>query len=488
MLSTQNKFSQEDLTPINLTFLNYLKKNKESMQILSEDFLERGKKYCNFDLSKSLQALPTFVSREKIEEIEKAMADITKLLQSTPKRLQNYDQFVIRKYHNLDQEEFNKNYERSIEEIEKTTGRMDFLFTESGIKCLEFNVGISCGGWENKPILDLYKSNNVIDAFCKKNSIKLTAYNTLQCYLDFYITKAFNQIKDIEDEFNLIVWYNPLEIFKKNSPQYYYFKMLKSINVFDVEDWTIQMNEYEKAFYHSEILKTKKNMKASIVIADNLDKVNINDRKLYYDGARVHVVLPFLGFPVTEIEKELDKESVIFTEYPSNRLLAKKLYFATLSENENSDVFSAEEKDIIKKYLPWARRFFPVKTNFKGEEIYLDSFCKNNKDLFVLKENNSYGGKGVYIGKDLEQTEWENILFEALKTDQFIVQEYIESLTYNYLDKTNNISPHRVCWGTFIMGDKFAGGFARPQLLSSSSKINVSQGSSISFFVEGQTI
>ena len=486
MQSIEKKFSQENLTPINSSFFNYLKKTEFDGKKLTDSITDIGKNYCSTMRSHHLQALPTFISKETYQELESAIVSVTDLLKTAAKRLQYYDEFTLRNFHKIEKNDFEKNYKSTIHEIEKTTGRMDFLLTENGLKCLEFNVGISCGGWENEPIFNAYKSNGLINSFCKEKNIKLKARNTLLFYIDFYIQEAFNRIQDIHNEFNFLVWYNPLIYYDGISLLYY--KLLRKMNLYQIRSEEIQMNEYHNAFLNSSVLKDKKDIKRNFIVTDDLKKLKVINKKLYYNEKRIHVVLPFMGFPFSEIEKSIEKDSVIITEHPSNRLLAKKLYFATLSENHDSSVFSKEEQGIIRKYIPWTRRVFPVKTDFHGKVVDLDKFCKENKDTFVIKENNSFGGHGVYVGKDLTQEKWEEILEKALNSNQYIVQEYVESLMYNYLDKDYKLSAHRVGWGAFIIGDKFGGGFARPQPESSSSKINVSQGSTISFLIEGEVV
>jgi hypothetical protein len=489
MIARNNHYSQENLSSIYSEFFNYLKKDENSLRALFNFSINEGK-----ECRSGLQSLPTFISQQTVLELEKSLVAVTKLLREAPRRFQNYDEQILRKYHNIGKEDFELNYKKSIQEVEKTHGRMDFLFTEEGIKCIEFNAGLACGGWQNFLLLKLYKTNPLINSFCRENNIELSVHNTLAYYLDYNISEALQKITDIENELSLVIWYEPSELLKKNSLRYIYLKALKKITSYKylkrfnplTDNSTI---DYEKALIDSNILKEKPNLKVNITIADDINEIKIHNEKLYYKGSRVHIIVPFIGFALQKIQKEkfLKKASTIITEFQSNMLLNNKNYFATLSEHENSPIFNEEEQKTIKKFIPWGRTLSPKKTNFKGMEIYLDSFCKENKDLFVLKSIFSYGGYGVYIGKELGQNEWENILSEALKTDQFIVQEYVESLLYDYIDKDCNLSPHRVSWGVFIVGDKFAGGFARPQPERQSSIINVSQGSTISFLFEDET-
>ena len=110
MFINNNNFSQEDLTAINSSFFNYLEKDNSSLHELFRFSSTNEAK----ELRSGLQALPTFISKNNVLELEKSLVAVTKLLREIPKRLQNYDETILRKYHNLEKEEFDLHYKDSI--------------------------------------------------------------------------------------------------------------------------------------------------------------------------------------------------------------------------------------------------------------------------------------------------------------------------------------------------------------------------------------
>jgi uncharacterized circularly permuted ATP-grasp superfamily protein len=63
-------------------------------------------------------------------------------------------------------------------------------------------------------------------------------------------------------------------------------------------------------------------------------------------------------------------------------------------------------------------------TTYKGQEVDLLPYLSRNKDEFVLKPNDEYGGKGIVLGWEADQSQWEVALQTAL-AEPFIVQQRI---------------------------------------------------------------
>jgi hypothetical protein len=106
------------------------------------------------------------------------------------------------------------------------------------------------------------------------------------------------------------------------------------------------------------------------------------------------------------------------------KLLHKKASLAVLSDEANQDLFSPEECRAIENYIPWTRNVTERYTSFKGQEIDLLPHLSRNKDEFVLKPNDEYGGKGIVLGWETGQSQWESALRTAL-AEPYIVQHRI---------------------------------------------------------------
>jgi uncharacterized circularly permuted ATP-grasp superfamily protein len=103
----------------------------------------------------------------------------------------------------------------------------------------------------------------------------------------------------------------------------------------------------------------------------------------------------------------------------------KKAIFAVLTDDALQDRFDEAERAAIAAHVPWTRRLVEGRTTRKGEPIDLVPFARANRDRLVLKPNDEYGGKGVTIGWEASESEWDAAIAEGLESS-FVVQEKVE--------------------------------------------------------------
>ena len=115
----------------------------------------------------------------------------------------------------------------------------------------------------------------------------------------------------------------------------------------------------------------------------------------------------------------------------SNTLRCKiphvKSFFAVLTDERNSGLFSIDERAIIRNHIPWTRVVADVKTGHYGEPIELLPFIRAQRNNLVLKPADEYGGTGVTLGWETNEAAWDAVLERALsqKRGAWIVQERI---------------------------------------------------------------
>jgi hypothetical protein len=104
-----------------------------------------------------------------------------------------------------------------------------------------------------------------------------------------------------------------------------------------------------------------------------------------------------------------------------------KAFFAFLTDERNDALFSASERDLIRKHVPWTRVVEDVRTLHYGERIELLEFLRNRRENLVLKPSDEYGGTGVKLGWEATQAEWDATIAIALEPRQgcWITQERI---------------------------------------------------------------
>jgi uncharacterized circularly permuted ATP-grasp superfamily protein len=105
--------------------------------------------------------------------------------------------------------------------------------------------------------------------------------------------------------------------------------------------------------------------------------------------------------------------------------LHKKAIFAVLTDDELQGLFSEEERGAIARHVPWTRRVSEERTQRRGDDIDLPVFIRGHRESLVMKPNDEYGGKGVFIGAEMSETEWEAALADALRSS-YVVQDKVE--------------------------------------------------------------
>ncbi|MEO1289857.1 MAG: circularly permuted type 2 ATP-grasp protein [Chloroflexota bacterium] len=177
--------------------------------------------------------------------------------------------------------------------------------------------------------------------------------------------------------------------------------------------------------------------------------------------------------PVLQAIKD---RAVYMTNSPSAKLMAKKASLAFLSDERNADLFTSEQQHFINAHIPWTRVVEERKTVYDGQSVDLVQCIADNREKFVLKPNDEYGGSGVVLGWQSSQEEWEAKLQLALNTPH-VVQEKVQLLQRdfpNWADGRLTISERYVDAAPYIFnGDQVYGCLTR---LSPLALLNVTAG------------
>lgn len=165
------------------------------------------------------------------------------------------------------------------------------------------------------------------------------------------------------------------------------------------------------------------------------------------------------------------------------KILQKKAVFEFLTDEKYSAWFNSAEQDVTRRSVPWTRRLTGRRTHYQGREFDLLKLVREERERFVLKPNDDYGGRGVSFGKDASAAAWDTTIANATDQD-FIVQEIVELQTEEFpvFDGQKwSFQPMFVDVNPFLFHGKVDGAFVR---LSDSPVVNVSSnGGETGFFV-----
>jgi hypothetical protein len=104
----------------------------------------------------------------------------------------------------------------------------------------------------------------------------------------------------------------------------------------------------------------------------------------------------------------------------------KKAIFAVLTDDDIQAILTSEERAAVAAHVPWTRRVLEGHTTREGQRVDLPQFVRQNRERLVMKPNDEYGGKGVFIGWETSEAEWNAALAEAL-AGSYVVQEKVET-------------------------------------------------------------
>lgn len=142
---------------------------------------------------------------------------------------------------------------------------------------------------------------------------------------------------------------------------------------------------------------------------------------------------------------------VLWTPLESN-LFCEKACMALLSAPEYRDRFTADERSVIDRVVPWTRLLAGAPADLLAE-------CRARRDQLILKPSGSYGGYGIVPGWETTAAQWDAALRAAV-ADGGIVQDRVVPRVEPVLVDGDEQAWHAV-YGFFYTPAGFAGVHAR---------------------------
>ncbi len=153
----------------------------------------------------------------------------------------------------------------------------------------------------------------------------------------------------------------------------------------------------------------------------------------------------------------------------------KKAGLAILTDERYSELFDADELDAIARHVPWTRNVRAGITTYRGERVDLVEYVRAERQRFVLKPNDDYGGKGISFGWESSVSEWDDAIESALAA-QYVVQERVPVEKMDipvYLNGEARMESLTVDFDPFLFRGVVEGGMVR---LAAGSLVNISSG------------
>lgn len=220
------------------------------------------------------------------------------------------------------------------------------------------------------------------------------------------------------------------------------------------------------------------------IIADPHD-LTYDGRHLYAGDFRIDIF--YKRVIIHEFLAEFDDSHPLILAYRDGRVCMvnsfrakmphKKSGFAILSDERHRHLFDAEQGAVIDAHVPWTRLLRRGAVEFENTERELLELIVEERERFVIKPNDDYGGAGVVLGTDVGADEWQAKIDEALG-GFYVVQQRaaVEHVRVPVFGERIEMLDQLVDFDPFLFTNKVEGGIVR---LSSSSLSNVSAGAGV---------
>ncbi|MCU0287159.1 MAG: hypothetical protein MUF15_12290 [Acidobacteria bacterium] len=444
----------KQLSQVNIDFNEFVSRNPDSLKSISfEGMKATGDSY-------KLQAWPTFISPQTKALFLETSVKVFNLVKSIPARFFANDPNRAAAYYEQPTAVVNVQLEGINDaRLAGIVGRVDFMLSPPGLKCLELNISTYTIGWQYPVWQSLYLNTPVIDKFLKEYRVKINNENYPGLFLEHMIRLA-----------------SPLA-----GPQ---------LNVAMVMEGYSEDNQDKNPFLENlkQLYPAKlacSGLPGQLFMCD-FPHLEYSDNKVYYHGHRVHGLIELChGIMAPGVMKAFTSGNICLLNGPVTGLLSNKLNLALLSEHEDADLFTAEEKETIKTYIPWTRKIIPGETLYKGEKIQMENFLIANKDKLVIKPSLGLGGQQVCIGQAIFRKEWEYIVSTALRKRTFLVQELVEAPRFLYRSGEEGCAFHDTVWGVWLLGSQYGASMVRVLPAGKGRKVvNAAQGAEVSAVFE----
>jgi len=214
-------------------------------------------------------------------------------------------------------------------------------------------------------------------------------------------------------------------------------------------------------------------------VIGSLDDVSYDGSRLRVQGEEVQLVyrralIEDLG-DSDLIAAAREGAAVVVNPFRANVASNKKI-LALLQDPRFEYLVGKPEAEAIRSTLPWTRVLRPGLATYGEWAFDLLSFVSDNRERLVLKPASDYGGRGVMLGMETDQSAWDDTIEAHHDAGDFIVQEYVpipEEMFPTVEDGRVQMRLKRFNINPFAIGGRYAGTLTR---ISDQAVINVAAG------------
>jgi hypothetical protein len=325
---------------------------------------------------------------------------------------------------------------RTAEDLPTSLGRADLYQEADGFRLLEFNIVSALGGLENAELNRALLRHPVLAQFVAETGLH---------YVDTLARIA--------------------AVIKAECER----SGACSVPVVAIVDTPENFAPFEKRFQFMAKIWAGMGLDG---IACSLERLEERSGRLFAEGRPVDIVYRyFLMEDLLDPDSQRLIEPVLrATEAGKVGLLSRmdaELYgnkgmIALLSDDANRSAFTAEEAELIDRFLPWTRMLRKGPSTADGADVDLMDYAQAGQSTLVLKPTLMHGGIGVVPGWTVSPEEWQDCL-HTCSGGPYVLQRRVRPVTESFpvAGKPGTTEPLALNWGVFLIHDKYAGTLVR---------------------------
>jgi hypothetical protein len=400
----------------------------------------------------SIQPWPLFIDRARQPELEAIAVPMDRLLRGVMERFFGGDPARIAEFyrtHPGDGEAAGEGLTEALIELllEEPNGiwsapsRTDYIETADGFKCIEYNAGSSPGGLQADTLGELYLASEPTARFLAERGLRARAPESRRAF--------FRHV--VHDTVKLGAW---------DGGEF----VLAMIVLPHDALWAAQ---HRADVYTRELrgvlAASAGPVRDGRVLCCAIDDFRFERGGVTRGGRPVHAVVEMHNGEgdIRGLYRAFKMGGVNLFSGPIGELMSDKRGIALLSTHADSDEFTADERALIARHIPWTRVMAPAVTERAGRPFRLPDDLVGRREEFVLKKASSVGGSFVDVGRHRTQAQWEAAVARALREGDWVVQEYLPTVPYWFQSGAEGAAPHDVVWGLFAFGGEYGGAFLR---------------------------
>ena len=169
--------------------------------------------------------------------------------------------------------------------------------------------------------------------------------------------------------------------------------------------------------------------------------------------------------------------AAVFVNSFRTKYVHKKMLFGILTDERHQRFFTDAERQSIRDHVPWTRLLEDTRTTYGDTTVDLLEHVRRNRGRLVLKPNDDYGGRGIFIGWETDEGGWDRAIETGL-AGGYLVQERVNTgrELFPFVDEKEGgvkMIEQLLDIDPLLFFGKVGGGFTR---LSSTSLANVTSG------------